>query len=345
MMPTDHVEEFGHGKSLYYLENAVITPTEIDVENRTFSGAVYDQSGHLVSISQRTSAHVAWKPTDPDQLPDNTAGSEMLDGNCIYLGHYSGHYGHFLLETLSRFWVLQENIHYDRLIFQPFIHDIPHPSVFSPAKVCFECFNIKPKQVVVVKKMIRCKFLIVPSPLVEINNCANPEQAAIYKQIAKHCEEVSKNRSGFLNKFLNPSLHSALKHHRFYLSRKKLRSPHYIKNEDEVEKIFRKFGFDVIYPESLDFRDQVALYNKAEILAGFAGSALHNSVFMNEGSLVITLGDLRSPIDSHPNQKLSDRLAGVRSIFVEFKGTTIDAIHKIGWFDINYLKDQLEIIL
>lgn len=41
------MKEFDNGKRLHYMENAVIIPTQVDPENRTFSGCVYDQSGHL----------------------------------------------------------------------------------------------------------------------------------------------------------------------------------------------------------------------------------------------------------------------------------------------------------
>lgn len=61
--------------------------------------------------------------------------------------------------------------------------------------------------------------------------------------------------------------------------------------------------------------------------------------------MVVALGDLRRPNETHPNQKLSDELSGVQPFFVNFKGETIDATNKIGWFDINYLRDQLRIIL
>lgn len=344
-MHNDYTVELENGKHLYYLENALITPTKVNIENRTFSGCVYDRSGRLVSVAQRTKNHVAWKPTDPDQLPSDVDIHDVFEEKCIYLGHYSGHYGHFLLETLSRFWILQQNIDYDWLIFQPFIHDIPHPSTFSPARVSFESFNINPKKIVVARNPTRCKHLIVPNALVEINNFANPAQATVYKQIAEYCNKISQKRNNLLYKILNPTVHSAQKHHRLYLSRRKLKSSHYIKNEAEVEKMFRNFGFHVIYPETLDFRDQVTLYNKAEVLAGFSGSALHNSVFLQKGALVITLGDLRRPSENHPNQKLSDALSGAQSVFVEFQGTTIDATRKIGWFDIDYLQNQLKAIL
>lgn len=265
------MKEFDNGKRLHYLENAVIIPTQIDPENRTFSGCVYDQSGHLVSTSQRTKSHVAWKPTDLDQLPDDTDIREIFDGKCIYLGHYSGHYGHFLLETLSRFWVFQENLDYDRLIFQPFIHNIPHPSVFSPAKACFECFNIKLNRVVFLKKTYRCKHLTIPNSLVEINNWANPEQLVIYKQITEYCRKTSLKTRGLLNCFFNSTFYRAFKHNRFYLSRRKLRSPHYIKNEDEIEKYFANLVSMLFIPRTLTLRSRLFYTTKLQFWLVFPG--------------------------------------------------------------------------
>jgi len=335
----------GPEKQLYYLENATITQTNINVENRTFTGCIYDQSGKIVTASQRTSRNVAWKPLDPNHLPNARVENEIMDGHCIYLGHYTGHYGHFLLETLSRFWIFREKIKYDRVVFQPFIHTSPHPRSFSPARICFECFQLTPDQILIVNKQTMFKHLVVPTALVEINNQANEEQALIYRQIAEHCEQSLIKNGGLFRKVFQPGLHKNSERSKLYLSRKKLKSNHYMINEGEIEKLFTSFGFTIVYPENLTFQEQVVLYKNAEVLAGFSGSALHNSVFMKDNALVISLGDLRRPNGRHPNQIICDKLSGVRSVFIKFEGIVIDQKLKTGKFNTSYLRHQLELSL
>jgi hypothetical protein len=344
MVQASYLKELNTAKKLYFLENAIITPTSMDEEKRTFTGCVYDQSGNIFSVSQRTNRNVAWKPMDPDSLPAGEIKGKMIDGRCIYLGHYSGHYGHFLLETLSRFWVFCDGVDYDKVIFQPFIHETPSPHSYPPARVSFECFNIKSNQLLMVDRLMMFRHLIVPTALVEVNNQSNEEQILVYRQIAEYCERNFHKRGKFLHRFF-PKQREDVQRNRLYLSRRRLKSPHFMVNEDEVEKLFTGFGFTIIYPETLSFQEQVVLYKQAQVLAGFAGSALHNSVFMMDNALVISLGDVRRPNDSHPNQKMCDGLSKVQSVFVKFTGTVVDQQRRIGKFDISFLRSQLEELL
>ncbi|SDX72595.1 Protein of unknown function [Allochromatium warmingii] len=52
-------------------------------------------------------------------------------------------------------------------------------------------------------------------------------------------------------------------------------------NREEVEKVFADGGFDIVSPEDLSFQDQLKVFASAKILAGEAGSGLHNVVFSN----------------------------------------------------------------
>jgi capsular polysaccharide biosynthesis protein len=352
------VEHSGNGqnvhiKTLYRLSDAIVTPTVINRESKTFTGCVYDRGGRLFRPAQRTNRNVEWSPADPDSI-GTTEAFEEISGSCIYLGHYTNHYGHFILETLARFWVFEMGMSYDKVVFQPFVHPVPKAS-FSPAITCFECFSIKYDKLLVISKKSRFEHLLVPTMLVEINNEANEDQSLIYRKILEHCRH-HRNRSKS-----NPS--------RIYLSRKKLGMPRiantskfarsirkawksrkgldrgivrkgHIVNEDEIEKLFISFGFAVIYPEQIPFEEQVLMCSKADVMAGFEGSAMHNSVFMKEGSLVITIESLRGT--NTRNQMICNSLSRVRSEFIRFEGKIVDETLKVGEFDTHHLRRQLE---
>ncbi|MBV7328054.1 glycosyltransferase family 61 protein [Chloroflexi bacterium TSY] len=133
---------------------------------------------------------------------------------------------------------------------------------------------------------------------------------------------------------------------RLYLSRKKLKGlRHSIVNENEVEQLFRSFGFTVIYPERMSFEKQVVLYSKAEIIAGFGGSAMHNSVFMPKDSLVINLGNVKHPTDCNSNQRLCDSFTKVQSAFIRYEGKIIDQDSAVGEFDTQHLRREVECLL
>jgi len=65
---------------------------------------------------------------------------------------------------------------------------------------------------------------------------------------------------------------------RLYLTRKgsKIRS---LVNEQEIEDLFKQYGFEVVYPAKLKFDQQLKLFSSAEIIAGPSGAAFSNIVF------------------------------------------------------------------
>ncbi len=60
-------------------------------------------------------------------------------------------------------------------------------------------------------------------------------------------------------------------------------------NETQVESILKKYGFETIYPETLDFSYQVSLYQNADYIVATAGSALLNIIFCNPGTKILVL--------------------------------------------------------
>lgn len=111
------------------VKNGFATPMVSEPTTRTFQGAIYDQDGKLIVNSQRIiTENNEWNPSDPQKITDIKT-NRLITGKSLYLGHYTGHYGHFLLETLNRLWFLIKypNIVkiYDNFIYHPFLHNTP----------------------------------------------------------------------------------------------------------------------------------------------------------------------------------------------------------------------------
>lgn len=60
-----------------------------------------------------------------------------------------------------------------------------------------------------------------------------------------------------------------------------------IKNFEEVEKIIKKYGFDIIETENLDFFDQAKIFVNADVIGGIHGGGLSNMLFMDKSKKVI----------------------------------------------------------
>ncbi len=57
--------------------------------------------------------------------------------------------------------------------------------------------------------------------------------------------------------------------------------PHYrlLLNEIEVVDRFEKNGFEIVFPDSLDFDNQIRLFAEAKAIAGPSGSGMLNALF------------------------------------------------------------------
>ena len=85
-----------------------------------------------------------------------------------------------------------------------------------------------------------------------------------------------------------------------------------------AETLFERHGFTVIRPERLSFAQQIALMRSAEILAGYSGSQLHNSIFCKPGTLVINLGDKKSPDYTLANQLICNSISGSKGTHINY---------------------------
>ena len=60
-------------------------------------------------------------------------------------------------------------------------------------------------------------------------------------------------------------------------------------NQDEVASGLDSEGFEVVFPETLTFTEQVRLFSEAQLVMGVGGAALTNVLWLPEGSQVVEL--------------------------------------------------------
>jgi capsular polysaccharide biosynthesis protein len=83
---------------------------------------------------------------------------------------------------------------------------------------------------------------------------------------------------------------------RLYISRAlaKVRRP---RNEDQLSALLLRFGFKPVFLEKLDFRQQVELFHRAEVIAGPYGSAWGNLIWAGKIKVLILYPD--RPPETH----------------------------------------------
>ncbi|MCB2013829.1 MAG: glycosyltransferase 61 family protein [Sphingobium sp.] len=89
---------------------------------------------------------------------------------------------------------------------------------------------------------------------------------------------------------------------KIYVSRRlsALSRPRYrvMQNEDAVEAIMARHGFDIIYPETMSFSQQVRAFSNASHVIGPSGSGMLNVIF-GEGAKIVDIETVHSTVRQH----------------------------------------------
>ncbi|MDL2268158.1 glycosyltransferase family 61 protein [Desulfovibrio sp. OttesenSCG-928-G15] len=165
------------------------------------------------------------------------------------------HYGHFLIECISRLWVIEHG-------FKPQL--VLHSSVKQVPRYLLELvrpFGLDADDFIFSKEFSVFEKLILPSHALMEGCYIGAKAKSVYRKIAQYY-------GGEKAKF--PA--------KIYVSREKLTKRRLI-NERQCREIFEKHGFTPIYPEELSTQDQINAFAHATHIAGPIGSGLHNVFF------------------------------------------------------------------
>jgi hypothetical protein len=189
---------------------------------------------------------------------------------------YPGHFGHVMTDVVSRYWgwcAARERVPDVR----PLIslgrgqESIPNfqRSIFASLGIDADTIEyIRPDECVEVDE------LYAATPDFVLPHYLNIDLAAVWDRIRRGCERAE----------------AAPSSEKLFVSRRSygLRT---CTNGAEVEALFSRHGFHIIYPEDHDFADQVTMFHRAKILAGFGGSGMFTSMFAPEATIILISGD------------------------------------------------------
>jgi hypothetical protein len=176
----------------------------------------------------------------------------------VYCGFVFDHYGHFLIETLSRLWWPIQRSTERKLIFQIEIGKTLPLFVLDILKILRSDYDV-----IITSDCVRVKDLVVPSPSFQHMAWASTAHKRIFNYLEK---KVAAN---------HPVIHSRKA---LYVSRAKLKVGLAF-GEVELQNAYCRQGFSIIYPEDLSIYDQILAFARAERVSGVQGSAMHNVLF------------------------------------------------------------------
>lgn len=327
-MPLTHCTGLYGTTTLLDLDPMVETYADVLCVPHGVDGAaagVYDRGRKLVTAA-------GYFRASPDPLPlgaafttlDATRFDFADDGlTYLFLGTLTGHFGHFILASMARLWALRfapdPRMRYvvlnpapvDVMFEIPFLRDILAEVGLSAANV------------IGFAAPTRIARLVVPSPAIEEHNFS-------HRVFAELC-----NRIGAL---LADPVPRAPRGAPVFLSKMRVGDGvARVANEAAFCERLAARGVEIVFPEQLDIAGQVALFRDAALLTGWAGSAMHASVFA-PGRDMLALSMNAVPLS---NQRLLDQANGARSLTVFPEGDMLPGPARHGFHHSFLLRDPV----
>jgi hypothetical protein len=266
-----------------YLSGVLYVPFS---DGRTWG--IYDRSGQLVpeATDYHGPAGTIEKQLTTIDLQDFGNAEQAPEGLYQYGGFLNPHYGHFIINSLSRLWLHGESeAHSTKILW----HGPGSPEAWFKIpfiKAIFQSLGLYENKFVVLEKPTVIPRLLIPHPSFQ-------EQHYVHRAFGKVCQSVGKNivqasmiTKGALEKNSRP----------VYLSKAALTSGvGRISNEPLIVEILRNAGIDIVFPEQVSFSDQIRLFAERSNICGIAGSAMHTQAFWPAAGSVSILNATDGP--------------------------------------------------
>ena len=232
----------------------------------------------------------------PDQSPyrqvletdaDLSATRDEADHDVyIYGGSINLHYGHFLVNSLSRFWPLARSKFTGDVKY--LCHGPGDPDTWFAIEFFSKIFTqlgLSRENFVTFDRTTRIPRLIVPET-------SFGEQCFIHPIYADLCHMVG---AGQLQ-----SMPSRRKDTPVYLSKTKMIGGVIrVINEDDILNRLEKGGVEIVFPEMLPFNEQVRLFAERPVITATTGSAFHTSVFTRPFGSIIGVNVVMPSVNSN----------------------------------------------
>ena len=237
--------------------------------------ALYDVSGRRVddtnivvtSPDRKIFAKEFARAPERIDVPDDL---EVIDDEVMYIGVARNHYGHFLLDSMSRMWAAIDV----RMpcLFLGSQDMMGCGTFFDPIMSSIDVQTISPDRPTLYRK------IWVPSPSLAENQIAENADIA-HLQVT---ERLHEHATGQWNQPV-------------FLSRRRLHSKARTygtdpRDEERLEREIERAGYRIVDPQDLTFSEQIALFNECPKIVGLLGSAFHTSLFSRksfEGKLAL----------------------------------------------------------
>ena len=210
-------------------------------------------------------------------LRRDASAAEVLPGAVVRpeLECRPGHFGHMLTELIGRMWAWDRvrELAPDVRCLMTLQRD-RDPQQLVPFELdILSAFDITAADVHVFDRPCRPETLYSATSMFSLPDYVHPEMVRIWDRVADH---------------LLPRALPGPRPRRIFCTRP-VDHKRSATNAVAVEEFFARHGFEVVRPETLPLADQIALFRAADVIGGFAGSALFTAALCDTPKTIITV--------------------------------------------------------
>jgi hypothetical protein len=250
-------------------QNVSLSPVILDSQfSIPFALGAYDSNLNFIDdfLLNRN-----WGTTGRAGYDHSKAARTLSEG--IYGGILMDHYGHFLLESLSRYWAIKDARDDLPIVW----HYRDRSNLLAWQREIFDLLKIDTKRFVYVDELTKLDSVYLPDAGYKIQTWGHPLYFASLCIFGAN--EIIPGKKVWLS--------------RWRLDRNLGR----ITNEDEVEKKLVRKGWTIFHPETVSVMEQINMLKDAALISGFQSAAFHTMLFFNVKSRVVIFRRDRRPIN------------------------------------------------
>ena len=240
---------------------------------------------------------------------------EYKDEKVVYCGYLVNHWGHFLIEGVTRLWYFLENDDtIDKYVF--FLDENEEREIRGNYREFLELLKIWDK-LEIINRPTTYREVLVPELGIHMRRAYTPKLLKVFDRIAD-------------NVVADPSWETPEK---IYYSRSQFQKGQQFEfGFDALDNFFEKNGYTILYPEKVPLGRMIHYIRNSKVVASLSGSLPHNMLFARQGQKVEIVERL---VISDDNQTDVNRMRELDVVYID-ANIPVYTIDFVGPFIMGY---------
>ncbi len=241
-------------------EQATILPLRRDSALLFGKGGVVDRDGQYVPMSSIPGRVEGAYPYENAQYQDEKV---------VYCGYLVNHWGHFLIEGVTRLWYyMEQDPTVDKYVF--FLDENEEREIRGNYRLFLELLKID-KRLEIINRPTTYREVIVPELGIHMRQAFTPKLLRVFDRVAE-------------NVVPQPDWDTPEK---IYFSRSQFQKGLQFEfGMETLDDFFRKNGYTILYPEKVPLDRMIHYIRGAKVVASLSGSLPHNMLFARSGQSI-----------------------------------------------------------